>query len=220
MKKSCLALTIAVIVAAFTVAPVLAVEKPVIKLERVEVATIQPFFVKPKIMVPSKEDPKKKVETVGKYGYSSTMNVAYILAITNPGKEPIMLDEISFTIEFEGFEVNTVNIYEDSWIPAGKTNYLRVIGTNEAFPTIVSLMLGAENVQKTKEMGTSAGALVGKWFKEIADFSFPISINNGMAVFEGPEGKPLRVPFSGTFGGEKAEEAKAEKAEKAEKKEK
>ena len=62
------------------------------------------------------------------------LNMAYILDIKNPNKEPVMLDELSFTTAFDGFDVNTANEYEHSWIPGGKTNQLKVITTNETLP--------------------------------------------------------------------------------------
>jgi archaellum component FlaG (FlaF/FlaG flagellin family) len=210
MKKALLVVTVVMITSAFAALPALALKPPVITLERVEVATIQPFYVKPKIAVPSKENPKKKVDKVKTYGYSSTLNTAYILNIKNPNKKPIMLDELSFTVAFEGFDVNTVTAYEDSWIPGGKTNQVRVIATNEAFPTIVSLKVGAMNVKRIQDMKTSAGAMVGKWWKTISDFSFPITLSNGTALFRDEKGKEMRVTFSGKFG--KAAAAKKEKA--------
>jgi len=211
MKKALTILLASMVALALTAVPVLALEPPVITLERVEVASIQPFFVKPKIMVPDKKNPKKKVETVGKYGYSATMNTAYVLNIKNPNKEPVMLDEMTFTVNFEGFDVNTVTWYEDFWVPGGKTNQVRVIATNEAFPTIVSLMVGAMNVQRVKELKTSAGALVSKWWKTIGDFSFPIKVTNGTALFKDEKGKEIRVQFSGEFGGKKMKKEKKKK---------
>lgn len=199
MKKATIIFSVWLVLFGFTVLPAVAFEAPSITLERVEVASIQPFFVKPKIK------DKEGKETVGKYGYSSTMNVAYILNMKNPNKEPIMLDELSFTITFDGFEVNTVTAYEDTWIPAGKNNQLRVIATNEAFPTIVSLMVGAMNVKRIQDMKTSAGKLVGGWWAGISDFSFPIEIVNGTAVFKNEKGEEVRGTFSGKFGGKKAE---------------
>jgi len=203
MKKLLMILTVLVVTLGFTISA-LALKPPVITLERVEVASIQPFFVKPKIMVKDKKDPKKKVEKVGKYGYSSTLNTAFILNIENPNKEPLMLDELSFTVLFDGFEVNTVTSYEDAWVPGGKKNQLRVLATNEAFPTIVSLMVGAMNVKRIKDMKTSAGKMVGKWWTTIPDFSFPVEVVNGTALFEDEKGKELRATFKGKFGKAKA----------------
>jgi len=46
----------------------------------------------------------------------------------------------------------------------------------------------------------SAGALVSGWWKGIAEFSFPIQIENGMAVFQDSKGNEIRSPFKGEFG--------------------
>jgi hypothetical protein len=161
----------------------------------VEVASIQPFYVKPRIGYKSEKEPGKE-ET---YGFSSTLSLAYVFNIKNPNKQPIMLDELQFTTAFDGFDVNTAISYEDSWIPPGKTNQLRVVVSNEAFPTIVSLMVGAEWADKLKEMKTSAGAIVGKWWKEISDFSFPIGVTNGTAQFKDEKGKEIRATFKGAW---------------------
>ena len=93
--------------------------------------------------------------------------------------------------------------------PPGKTNQLRVVVTNEAFPTIVSLTLGAESSQRIQEMKTSPGALVSKWWKDIGDFTFPIGVTNGTAIFKDEKGKELRSNFSASWG--KKEEKKEEK---------
>jgi len=133
------------------------------------------------------------------------LSLAYIFNIKNPNKEPLMLDELSFTTDFEGFDVNTVTAYEDSWIPGGKTNQVRVVVINEAFPTLVSLMVGAEHAAKIAERKTTAAALVSKWWKDISDFSFPIGVTNGTALFKDEKGKEIRSVFSAKFGGEKKE---------------
>ena len=183
------------VVLGFTAIPALATEAPIITLERVDVASIQPFYAKPRIGYKSEQEPGKE-ET---YGYSSTLNVAYIFNIKNPNKEALMLDELQFTADFEGFDVNTVMVYEDSWVPAGKTNQVRVIVTNEAFPTIVSLMVGAEHAARIAEQKTSAGALVAKWWNEIPDFNFTIGVTNGTALFKDDKGKEVRSVFSGKW---------------------
>jgi hypothetical protein len=207
MNKAGIILVALLAVVGFTAFPVLAAEAPVVTLDRVEVQSIQPFYMAPKISVPSKEDPKKMEEKKMSVGYSSTMTVGYVIDIKNPGKEPVMLDELSFTTKFEGFETNTVTSYEDSWIPGGKTNQLRVVAVYEAHPAVLSLMVGSENAEKMQKMKTTAGALVKKWFGQIADFSFPIEISNGTAVFKDAKGKTIRVSFSGNWG-KKAEAKK------------
>lgn len=207
MSKPVTILATFLVLLGFAILPAMALQAPVVTLERIDVASIQPFFVKPII---GKDKDGKPQE--GTYGYSSTLNLAYIFNIKNPNKEPVMLDELQFSCAFEGFEVNTAIAYEDSWIPGGKTNQVRVVVTNEAFPTVVSLSIGAENAAKITEMKASAGALVKKWFETVSDFSFPISVTNGTAVFKDAKGKELRSTFKAVW------EKKAEAAEKKEEK--
>ncbi|MBI4962326.1 MAG: hypothetical protein HY913_03540 [Desulfomonile tiedjei] len=194
----CVALLAAI---GFTVLPALAADVPVITLERVEVASLQPFYMAPKIAVPTKEDPKKTEDKAMSVGYSSTISLGYVLNIKNPGKEPVMLDELTFTTTFEGFETNTVTSYEDSWIPGGKTNQLRVLAVYEAHPTVLSLSVGSESAQKMQEMKITAPALVKKWWDQIDDFAFPVEVAHGTAVFKDAKGKDIRVSFSGKWGG-------------------
>jgi hypothetical protein len=195
MQRTIKILAAVIVVLGFSVLPVIALEKPVITLDKVEVATIQPFFVKPRIGFKSAEEPGKE-ET---YGYSSTLSLAYVLNVKNPNKEPVMLDELQFTTAFDGFDVNTVTTYEKAWIPGGKTNQVRVVVINEAFPTIVSLMVGAEHATRITELKTTAGALVGKWWKEISDFTFPVTVTNGTAKFQDDKGKEIQSTFTATW---------------------
>lgn len=200
MKKAALIVTAFLVALAFTAEPVLAIQAPVITLERVEVAAIQPFFAKPRVGYKSEQEPGKD-ESVG-----SILNLAYILNIKNPNKEPVMLDEMTFTTTFEGIEVNTAMVYEDAWIPGGKTNQLRVVVTNEALPTILSLSVGSEAAERLKEMKTTPGAIAKKWWETVGDFAFPIEVTGGTATFKDEKGKELRVSFSGKWG--KKEEKK------------
>lgn len=192
MNKS---LTICAIVLALfglSVLPALA-EPPVITLDRVEVATIQPFFAKPRVGF------KDEKETGKDLPVGSILSLAYIFNIKNPTKAPVMLDEMTFTTEFEGFEVNTALVYDDSWIPPGKTNQLRVVVTNEALPTILSLSVGAGNAAKLQEMKKTPAEMAKKWWDTIGDFSFPIAVTAGTALFKDEKGKEIQVSFSGKW---------------------
>ena len=146
MNRALTIFTFFVAVFGFAVLPAMALEAPVITLDRVEVASIQPFFVKPRVGYKDEKEPGKDLAAGG------ILNLAYVFNIKNPNKGPVMLDELTFTTAFDGFEVNTAIAYEDSWIPGGKTNQLRVVVTNETLPTIGSLSVGAENVARIQEM--------------------------------------------------------------------
>jgi hypothetical protein len=193
MNKAWTILTALTVSLVFAVAPVFAAEAPVITLERVEVASIQPFFVKPQVGFKSAEDPGKP-ENVG-----AIMNLAYIFNIKNPAKEPVMLDEFVFTTVFEGIEVNTAMVYEDAWIPAGKTNQLRVLVTNETLPTLLNLSVGSDAAQVLQKKGVKPAEMVKKWWDTIGDFAFPIEITNGAGLFKDEKGKEFRVTFTGKY---------------------
>jgi hypothetical protein len=193
MKKGAFLGATALLVSLAFASLCLAFEAPVVTLDRVEVASIQPFFVKPRVEYKNEKEPGKELPAGG------ILNMAYIFNIKNPNKTPVMLDELTFSTAFEGFEINTAFSYENSWIPGGKTNQLKVVTTNETLPTITSLMVGAENAQKIQEQKTSAGALVKKWWETVGDFSFPIEVTAGTALFKDEKGKELRVTFSGKF---------------------
>ncbi|MGC8658287.1 MAG: hypothetical protein ACP5U1_04365 [Desulfomonilaceae bacterium] len=193
MKKRAVLFATALVISMAFVSASMAFEAPVITLERVDVASIQPFFVKPRVGYKNEKEPGKELAA------GAMLNMAYIFDIKNPNKSPVMLDELTFTTAFEGFEVNTAFSYENSWIPGGKTNQLKVVTTNETLPTITSLMVGSENVQKIQKMKTSAGALAKKWWENVGDFSFPIEVTAGSALFKDEKGKELRVTFSGKW---------------------
>jgi hypothetical protein len=212
MKRIATISSVLLVVLGFVVLPALAFTPPKITLERIDVASIQPFFIKPRIEYKDEKDPGKEMG----HGYTATMSLAYVLKIHNPNKEPVMLDELTFTANFDGFEVNMVNVDDDSWIPGGKSNFVRLVTVNEAMPTIANLMVSAPNVEKMTEMKTNAGALVSKWWKDVPDFSFPITITNGSAVFKDEKGKEVRVTFKGDWGEKTAAPAEKTEPEKKE----
>jgi len=157
------------------------------------VDSIQPFFVKPRVEYKDEKEPGKELAAGG------ILNLAYILNIKNPNKAPVMLDELTFTTAFDGFDVNTAFVYERSWIPGGKANQLRVVVTNETLPTIGSLSVGTENVARMQEMKVAAGALVKKWWDTVGDFAFPITVTGGTALFKDEKGKEIQANFKGAW---------------------
>jgi hypothetical protein len=197
MKKAILTPALIVLAVCLGILPVAAYEAPVITLERVEVANFQEFFAKPRVGYKSEAEPGKDIAS------GAIMNTAFVFGIKNAAKEPVMLEELTFSVTFDGIEVNTPMVYENSWIPAGKTNQLRVIATNETVPTIGSLSVASEKAMKVKEMQTTAGALVKKWWDTIGDFAFPVGVVNGMATFKNEKGEPKRVSFSGEWPAKK-----------------
>src|SRR4030042_5709302 len=90
---------------------------PVVTLSRVEVAHYWGYwFYGSKIEV-----------TRGKAGNNGApLDLNFIFDIKNPNPYPVALESLNFTVAFEDFDLNTVGSQEVMWIPAGKTNELRV----------------------------------------------------------------------------------------------
>jgi hypothetical protein len=137
------------------------------------------------------------VPTRGQAGnYGAPMQLSFIYEISNPNAYPVALDGFSFTVLFEDFEVNTVSSPETMWIPAGKTNQLRVPATFDTRQTFLNLQL--PGALKLKQKKLTAWEALEKWWTRAPDFSYPISVDQGAAVFRA-DGITMVVPFSASF---------------------
>jgi Late embryogenesis abundant protein len=135
--------------------------------------------------------------TKGKAGnYGAPMMLAFIYEINNPNAYPVMLDGFKFSINFDDFEVNTVSSPEAMWIPAGKTNELRVPAIFDTRQTLLTLLL--PGAMKLKEKKVSPWAVLEKWWTGAPDFSFPVTATGGAAIFQAG-GVTRVVPFEATF---------------------
>jgi LEA14-like dessication related protein len=139
-----------------------------------------------------------KVEpTKGKAGNNGApLDYAFIFEITNPNKYPILLDGFSFSVALEEFGLNRVISPEAMWIPPGKTNQLRVHAMFDVRPVQMSLLVTGGF--KLKEKGISFWDQLEKWWTEAPNFSYPVSVNEGSAVFTA-DGVTKVVPFAATF---------------------
>mgnify|MGYP003572264423 FL=1 len=160
---------------------------PVITLSHVEV----PYYVG-YYYFGNKVEPTK-----GKAGnYGAPMMMAFIYEINNPNAYPVLLDGFTFSVLFDDFEVNTVSSPEAMWIPAGKTNELRVPAIFDTRQTLLTLLL--PGAMKLKEKELSPWAALEKWWTGAPDFSFPVTASEGSAVFSAG-GVTRVVPFMATF---------------------
>jgi hypothetical protein len=163
-------------------------------------------FVSPKVTLSMVEVPyytgywyfgKKTEPTKGAAGdYGAPMQLAFIFDIENPNKYPVLMEELKFTVLFEDFEVNTVGSTETMWIPAGKTNQLRVPAMFDTRQTLLTLLL--PGAMKLKEKGVSPWDLLEKWWNGAPEASFPIAVKEGAAVFKAGDLVDV-VAFEGMF---------------------
>ncbi len=135
--------------------------------------------------------------TKGKAGNNGApLDYAFIFEITNPNNYPVMLDGFSFSVALEEFGLNWATSPETMWIPAGKTNQIRVHAIFDVRPVQMSLLVTGGF--KLKEKGVSFWDQLEKWWTEAPNFSYPINVNGGSAVFKA-DGLTRVVPFNATF---------------------
>jgi len=135
--------------------------------------------------------------TKGKAGNNGApLDYAFIFEITNPNNYPVMLDGFSFSVALEEFGLNRAMSPETMWIPAGKTNQIRVHALFGVRAVQMSLLVTGGF--KLKEKGVSFWDQLEKWWTEAPNFSFPINVNEGSAVFRA-DGVTRVVPFNATF---------------------
>ncbi|WP_373498625.1 hypothetical protein [Desulfococcus sp.] len=157
---------------------------PVITLDHVEIAHYWGWWYYAKDVPPTKG-------TAGDYG--APLDMAFIFNMENPNPYSVLLESLSFTVAFDEFDVNVPSAIETQWIPAGKTNQLRVHSIIDGRQTLLSLMVTGGF--KLKEKGVSAFDQLEKWWTGAPEFAFPVHVNGGTAVFSADTVSEV-VPFS------------------------
>lgn len=160
---------------------------PTVTLNRVEVAQYWGYwFYGGKVEV-----------TRGKAGNNGApLALNFVFDIKNPNPYPVALENLNFTVAFEDFDLNTVGSQEVMWIPAGKTNQLRVAAMFDVWQSFLSL--GVASGLQLQEKKLVAHDLLEKWWTGIPDFAFPVQVKEGSAVFK--TGKMTGVTaFSATY---------------------
>ncbi|UCG79820.1 MAG: hypothetical protein JSV60_07510, partial [Desulfobacterales bacterium] len=107
-------------------------QAPVVTLNWVEVAHYWGWWYFSKKIEPTKG-------TAGNYG--APLDLAFIFDVNNPNPYPVLMQNLRFTVAFEEFDLNTVGSAEMQWIPAGKTNQLRVHAMFDGRQSLLSLLV-------------------------------------------------------------------------------
>src|SRR3989339_170662 len=146
---------------------------PVVTLNRVEVAHYWGYwFYGAKVEV-----------TKGKAGNNGApLDLNFIFDIKNPNPYPVALESLNFTVAFEDYDLNTVGSPDVMWIPAGKTNELRVSAMFDIWQSFLSL--GVTGGLKLQEKGIAVHDQLEKWWIGIPDLAFPVQVKEGSAVFK------------------------------------
>ncbi len=160
---------------------------PLIGLDHVEISYYAGFYYFSKEVEPTRG-------TADHYG--SPLLMTFVYKLHNPNPYPIMLDGFSFSVKFEEFKVNSVIYPIAMWIPDGKTNLLRVPAMFDTRQTLLNLIM--PEAGKLNSQDLSPWDVLEKWWKGAPDFSYPISVTEGSAVFRAG-GVVRAVPFRGKY---------------------
>lgn len=135
--------------------------------------------------------------TKGVAGHNAApLDYAFIFNIENPNSYPVMLESLKFACVLDGFEINSGYSFEPMWIPAGKTNQLKVEVLFDPRGTMMSL--GVVAGQQLKEKGLDLWSALEKIWTKAPDFDFPVGVTQGSAIFEA--GAITRgVAFEGSY---------------------
>jgi hypothetical protein len=160
---------------------------PLIGLDHVEISYYAGYYYFSKEVTPT----RGKADN-----YGAPLLMTFVYKIHNPNLYPIMLDWFSFAVKFEGFKVNNIIFPADMWIPDGKTNLLRVPAMFDTRQTLLTLIM--PEAAKLNEKKMSPWDALEKWWIGAPDFSYPITVAEGSAVFRA--GQVIRaIPFAGHY---------------------
>jgi hypothetical protein len=160
---------------------------PVVTLNAVDVAHYWGWWYFSNKVAPTKG-------TAGNYG--APLDLAFVFDVHNPNNFPVMMDGFRFTVAFEEFDLNTVSSNETQWIPAGKTNQVRVHAMFDGRQSLLSLLVTGGF--KLKAKGLSVWDQLEKWWVGAPALTFPIHVKEGSAVFKAGEQVSV-VSFGQTY---------------------
>lgn len=148
-------------------------KSPVVTLDSMEVVHSFGYWYFSKKVKPTKGKP----DNVG-----APMDLAFIFNVNNPNSYPVRLESLKFTVAFEEFDLNTVESPEVMWIPAGKTNQVRVHAHFDVRQSLLSLLVTGGFQLKAK--GTNVWAQLEKWWTDIPQYKVPVYVKGGAAIFK------------------------------------
>jgi len=160
---------------------------PVVTLDSMEVAHAFGYWYFSNKVEPTKGKP----DNVG-----APLDLAFIFNVENPNEYPVKMDSLKFTVAFEEFDLNTVGTTDTMWIPAGKTNQVRVHAHFDVRQSLLSLLVTGGF--QLKEKGTNVWDQLEKWWTEIPEYSVPVHVKGGAAVFHA-DGLSKVATFKATF---------------------
>ncbi|MEW6674077.1 MAG: LEA type 2 family protein [Thermodesulfobacteriota bacterium] len=160
---------------------------PAVTLDSMEVAHAFGYWYYAKAVAPTKGTP----DDVG-----APLDLAFTFNLENPNDFAIKLENLKFTVAFENFDLNTVSTDAVQWIPAGKTNQVRVHAHFDVRQSLLSLLVTGGF--QLKEQDTNAWAALEKWWNGIPNYEVKVHVKEGSAIFKA-DGITKVSSFKATF---------------------
>jgi hypothetical protein len=160
---------------------------PVVTLDSMEVAHAFGYWYFSNKVAPTKGKP----DNVG-----APLDLAFIFNIENPNEYAVKMENLKFTVAFEEFDLNTVASTDTMWIPAGKTNQVRVHAHFDVRQSLLSLLVTGGF--QLKDKGTNAWDQLEKWWTGIPEYAVPVHVKAGSALFKADNLTQV-VTFKATF---------------------
>ena len=163
-------------------------KEPVIKLESFGVPQYDEYWYFAASVKPTK----------GKAGdRGASLPMTFLFSIQNPNDYPVLLEGITYTVAFDqDFDIIMENNNDSYWLPAGKTDHVRITTMVTVRQALTGLLLA--NAIALKAKGWSPWDALERWWEEVPDAKVPVSIKNASFTFRA-DGLIKVVPFAATY---------------------
>lgn len=161
---------------------------PIVKLVLFEVPQYDGYWYYAKAVKPTKgkEDDR-----------GAPLPMSFLFEIRNPNPYPVLLEGITYTVAFDkDFEVITTNNNDSYWIPAGKTDQVRLTTLVTVRSALTGLLLA--NAPLLKNKGMEAWATLEKWWNGVPVGTVPVTVKMASFTFTA-DGLTKVVPFEATY---------------------
>jgi len=160
---------------------------PVISLEAFQVPQYDEYWYFSSKVTPTK----------GKAGdRGAPLPLSFLFNIENPNPYPVKLEGITYTVAFDkDFDMITTNNNDSYWIPAGKTDQVRVTTLVTVRSALVGLLLA--NAVTLKGKGWTPWETLERWWNGVPVLEVPVTINQCSFTFMA-DGVIKAIPFQAT----------------------
>jgi hypothetical protein len=161
---------------------------PVIQLVSFEVPQYDGYWYYSKKIEPTQGEPGDR---------GAPLPMSFVFEIENPNPFPVLLEDCRFTVSLdEDFDLVTVNNQDGNWIPARRTEQVRVTTMITVRSALLSLMVTGG--YKLKARDWTAWQALERWWKGVSEYTLPVTVREGVFTFRA--GEVLEVlPFEATF---------------------